>query len=91
MEFQLNYFKSKDDAVKMLHSINEQMWITQQWPKYWKMSVFIPTPKKRNPKECSNYHTTALISQASKVMLKFLQARLQQYVNRGPPGVQAGF
>ena len=91
MEFQLNYFKSKDDAVKMLHSINEQMWITQQWPKDWKMSVFISTPKKHNPKECSNYHTTALISQASKVMLKILQARLQQYVNRGPPGVQAGF
>ena len=91
MEFQLSYFKSKDDAVKMLHSVNEQMWITQQWPKDWKMSVFIPTPKKLNPKECSNYHTTALISHASKVMLKILQARLQQYVNREPPGVQAGF
>ena len=91
MEFQLSYFKSKDDSVKMLQSVNEQMWITQQWPKDWKMSVFIPTPKKLNPKECSNYHTTALISHASKVMFKILQARLQQYVNREPPGVQAGF
>ena len=64
---------------------------TQQWPKYWKRSVFIPIPKKGNAKECPNYHTTALISHASKAMLKILQARLQQYVNHELPGVQAGF
>ena len=67
------------------------MWKTQQWPQDWKRSVFIPVPKKGNPKECSNYHTIALISHASKVMLKILQARLQQYVNRALPDVQAGF
>ena len=71
----------KDDAVKMLHSICLQIWKTQQWPQDWKMSVSIPIPKKANAKQCSNYHTTALISHASKVMLKILQARLQQYVN----------
>ena len=71
----------KDDAVKALHSICQQIWKTQQWPQDWKKSVFIPTPKKGNPKECSNYRTMALISHASKVMLKILQARLQQYVN----------
>ena len=71
----------KDDAVKMMHSICEQIWKTQQWPQDWKMSVFIPIPKKGNAKECSNYHTIALISHASKVMFKILQARLQQYVN----------
>ena len=80
----------KDDAVKVMHSICQQIWKTQQWPQAWKMSVFIPIPKKGNPKECSNYHTIALISHASKVMLKILQARLQQYVNHGFPDVQAG-
>ena len=68
----------KDDAVKMLHSIYQQIWKTQQWPQDWKRSVFIPIPKKGNAKECSNYCTIALISHASKVMLKILQARLQQ-------------
>ena len=81
----------KDDAVKVLHSICQHIWKTQQWPKDWKSSVFIPVPKKGNPKEWSNYHTIALISQASKVMLKTLQARLQQYVNQELPDVQAGF
>ena len=71
----------KDDAVKVLHSICQQIWKTQQWPQDGKMSVFISIPKKRNGKECSNYHTIALISHSSKVMLKILQARLQQYVN----------
>ena len=71
----------KDNAVKVLHSICQQIWRTQQWPQDWKRSVFIPIPKKGNTKECSNYHTIALISHASKVMLKILQARLQQYVN----------
>ena len=74
----------KDDAVKVLHSICQQIWKTQQWPQDWKRSVFIPIPKKGNAKECSNYHTIALISHASKVMLKILQARLQQYVNHEP-------
>ena len=69
----------KDDAVKVLHSICQQIWKTQQWPQDWKRSVFIPIPKKGNAKECSNYHTIALISRASKVMLKILQARLQQW------------
>ena len=71
----------KDDAVKLLHSISQQIWKTQQWPQDWKRSVFIPIPKKANAKECSNYHTIILISHASKIMLKILQARLQQYVN----------
>ena len=71
----------KDDAVKVLHSICQQTWKTHQWPQDWKRSVFIPIPKKGNAKECSNYHTIALISHASKVMLQILQARLQQYVN----------
>ena len=71
----------KDDAVKVLHSICQQIWKTQQWPQDWKMSVFIPIPKKGNAKECSNYCTIALISQASKVMLKVLQAKFQQYMN----------
>ena len=71
----------KDDAVKVLHSICQQIWKTQQWPQDWKRSVFIPIPKKGNAKECSNYHTIALISHASKVTLKILQARLQQYMN----------
>ena len=72
----------KDDAAKVLHSICQQIWKTRQWPQAWKWSVFIPIPKKGNAKECSNYRTIALISQASKIMLKILQARLQQYVNR---------
>ena len=71
----------KDDAVKVLHSICQQIWKTQQWPQHWKRSVFIPIPKKGNVKECSNYHTIALISHASKVMLEILQARLQQSMN----------
>ena len=78
-----------DDAVKVLHSICQQIWKTQQWPQNWKRSVFIPIPKKGNAKECSN--TIALISHASKVMLKILQAKLQQYVNHGLPDVQGGF
>ena len=81
----------KDNAVKVLHSICQQTWKTWQWPQDWKRSVFIPIPKKGGAKECSNYCTTALISQASKVMLKILQARLQQYANRELPHVQAGF
>ena len=81
----------KDDAVKVLHSICQQIWKTQQWPQDCKRSVFIPIPKKNNAKECSNYRTVALISQASKVMLKILQARLQQHVNRELPDLQAGF
>ena len=71
----------KDDAVKVLHSICPQIWKTQQWPQDWKRAVFIPIPKKGNAKECSNYRPIAFISHASKVMLKILQARLQQYVN----------
>ena len=71
----------KDDALKVLHSICQQIWKTQQWPQDRKSSIFIPIPKKGNGKECSNYHIIALISQASKAMLKILQARLQQYVN----------
>ena len=81
----------KDDAIEVLHSICQQIWKTQQWPQDWKWSVFIPIPKKGNAKEYSNYHTIALISHAIKVMLKILQARLQQYVNRELPEVQAGF
>ena len=81
----------KDDAVKVLHSIFQQIWKTQQWPQDWKRSVFIPIPKKGNDKECSNYCTVALISHASKIMLKILQAMLQQYMSRELPDVQAGF
>ena len=81
----------KDDAVKVLHSICQQIWKTQQWTQDWKRSVFIPIPKKGNAKECSNYCTIALISHASKVTFKILQARLQQYVNYELPDVQAGF
>ena len=81
----------KDDAVKVLHTTCQQIWKTQQWPQAWKRSVFIPIPKKGNAKECSNYHTIALISHSSKVMLKILQARIQQYVNHELPDVQAGF
>ena len=81
----------KDDAVKVQHSICQQTWKPHQRPQDWKRSVFIPIPKKGNAKECSNYRTIALISHASKVMLKILQARLQQYVNRELPDIQAGF
>ena len=78
----------KDDGVKVLHSICQQIWKTQQWPRDWKRSVFIPVPKKGNAKECSNYCTIAIISHTSKVMFKILQARLQQYINRELPDVQ---
>ena len=81
----------KDDAVKVLYSICQQIWKTQQWPQDWKRSVFIPIAKKGNAKECSNYHTITLISHTSKVMLKILQARLQQYMNCELPDIQAGF
>ena len=81
----------KDDAMKVLHSTLQQIWKTQQWPQDWKISVFIPILKKGNAKECSNYRTVALISHASKVMLKIPQARLQQYLNRELPDAQAGF
>ena len=81
----------KDDVVKVLHSICQQIWKTQQWPQDWKRSVFIPILKKGNAKECLNYHTIVLISHASKVMLKILQLRLQQYMNHELPDVQAGF
>ena len=81
----------KGDAMKVLHSIHQQIWKTQQWPQDWKMSVFIPIPKKGNAKECSNYHTIALILHTSKVMLQILQASLQQYVNLELPDIQAGF
>ena len=81
----------EDDAVEVLHSIRQKIWKTQQWPQDWKKSVFIPIPKKGNAKECSNYHTIALISHTSKVMLKILQATLQQYMNHELPDGQAGF
>ena len=81
----------KDDAVKVLHSLCQQIWKTQQWPQDWKRSLSIPIKKKGNPKECSNYHIIALISHTSKVIHKILQARLQQYVNRELPDVQTGF
>ena len=90
MEFEL-FQILEDDAVKVLHSICQQTGKTQQWPHDWKRSVFIPIPKKGNAKACSNYCTIALISHTGKVMLKILQARLQQYVNRKLPDVQAGF
>ena len=96
IEFQLSYFKQLfqiliGDALKVLNSICQQMWKTQQWTQDWKRSVFIPIPNKGNSKECSNYGTIALISHANKVMLKILQARLQQYVNHELPDVQAAF
>ena len=81
----------KDDAVKVLHSICQQIWTTQQWPQDWKRSIFTPIPKKASAKECSNYRTIAFISHSSKVILKILQARLQQYMNCELPDVQAGF
>ena len=88
---QAELFQDDDDAVKMLHSICQQIWETQPWPQNWKMSVFIPIPKKGDAKGCSNYYMVALISQASKVMLKIHQARLQQYMNCELPNVQVGF
>ena len=81
----------KDDTVKVLHSTSQKIWKTQKWPQDWKMSVFIPIPKKDNAKECSPYCTIVLISHASKAMLKILQVRLQQYVNQEIPDVKAGF
>ena len=81
----------KDDTVKVLHSTWQQIWKTQQWPQDWKRSIFIPTPRKCNTKECSNYRTIAFISHICKVLHKILQARLQQYVNHEFPDVQAGF
>ena len=81
----------KDDAVKVLHSVCQQIWKTQQWPQDWKRSVFIPVPKKGNAKECSNYCTIVLISHTTKVMLKILQAALQQHTNWELPDIQAGF
>ena len=81
----------KDDAMKVLHSICQQIWKTQQWPQDWKRSVFFPVPKKSNAKDCSNYHTIAFISHAGKVMLRISQARLQQCMNRGLADIQAGF
>ena len=81
----------KDDAVKVLHSISQKIWKTQQWPQDCKRSIFIPVPKKGNARECSNYRTIALISHTSKVMLKILQARFLQYMNHDLPNVQAGF
>ena len=81
----------RDAAVKVLHSLCQQIWKTQRWPQDWKRSVFIPIPKKGNAKECSNYCTIAITSHSSKVMLKILQTRFQQYVNCELPGVQAGF
>ena len=77
--------------MKVLHSVSQQIWKTQQWPQDWKRSIFIPIPKKGNIQECSNYHTTALISQAGKVMLKILQVRFQQYMNQELPDIEAGF
>ena len=85
------FFTYTKYPVKVLHSICQQIWKTQQWPQDWKRSVFIPISTKGNAKECSNYHTTALISHTSKEMLKILQAWLQQYMNRELPDVQAGF
>ena len=81
----------KEDAVKVLHSICQQIWKTQQWPQDWKRSAFIPIPNKGNAKECSSHHTNALISHTGKVMLKILQARLKQYVKHEPPDIHAGF
>ena len=87
IEFQI----LKDDAVKVLHSICQEIWKTQQWPQDWETSVFTPVPKKSSAKECSNYCAIVLISHVSKIMLKILQARLQQYMNHELPDVQAGF
>ena len=91
MGFQLSYFILRDDAVTVLHSICQQIWKTRQWLQDWKTLVFVPISKKGKAKECSNYHTIALISHTSEVMLKVLQARLHQYMNRELPDVPAGF
>ena len=92
MKFQFELFQIlKDDAVKVLYSIHQQIWKTQQWPQDWKSSVLIPIPKKGNAKECSNYRTIAFISHARKVVLKILQAKFQQYMNQELPDVQVGF
>ena len=91
IEFQLEISVLKNDVVKVLHSICHQIWKTQQWPQDWKKSVFTSIPKKGNTKECSNYCTIALISHASKVLIKILQVRFQQYMNHELPDVQAGF
>jgi len=91
MQFQLSFQIQKDNAMKVLHSICQQIWETQQWPQDWKRSVVNPIPKEGNAKEWSNYHTIALISHTSKVMLKIFQARLQQYMNHELPDVQAAF
>ena len=90
-EIPVKLFQTLKDAVKMLHSIGQQIWKTQQWPQDWERSVFIPIPNKGNAKECSNYHTTALISHTSKVMLQILQARLQWYADCELPDVQTRF
>ena len=92
MEIPVELFQIlKDDAVKVLYLICQQIWKTQQWPQDWKRSVFIPISKKGNAKECLNYCTIAFISHASKVMIKILQARLQQFTNHELPDVQSGF
>ena len=91
MEFQLSYFNSPKMMLEVLHSICQQIWKTQQWPQDWKRSVFNQIPRKGNAKECSHYCIIVLISHTSKIVLKSLQARLQQYVNRELPDVQAGF
>ena len=91
IEFQILFQILKDDVVKVLHSICHQIWKIQQWPQDWERSVFIPIPKKGNAKECSSYHTVVLISHVSKIMLKVLQARLQQYMNHELPDVPVGF
>ena len=92
LSFEIELFQIlKDDAVKVLHSICQQIWKTQQWPQDWKRAVFIPISKRGNAKECSNYHTIAFISNSSKVMLKILQARLQLYINHEFPDAQGGF
>ena len=91
MEFQLSYFKSYDATVKVLHWICQQIWKTQQQPQDWKRSVFITIPKKGSAKDCLNYHTIVLISHASKVILKILQAGVQQYMNQELTDIQAGF
>ena len=91
-EIPAELFKSlKEDAVKVLHSLCQQIWKTQQWPQDWKRSILIPIPKKGSTKECANHQTIALIFHASKVMLKILHARLQHYVNQELPDVRAGF
>ena len=90
-DFEVIFQILKDDAVKVLHSICHHIWKTQQWPQDWKRSVFIPIPKKGNAKVCSNYWTIALISHANKMVLKILEARLQQYMNCELPDIQAGF